>query len=45
MAVLDKMDFEQVCQMSVDFKKYLKAVHGADIQDRAMKERIRAPVE
>lgn len=46
MAVLDKQDFEQVCQMSVDFKKYLKAVHGgADIQDRAMNDRIRAPIE
>ncbi|CZR56708.1 related to TOB3 (member of AAA-ATPase family) [Phialocephala subalpina] len=42
MAVLDKMDFEQVCQMSVDFKTYMKDVHGADENERAMKDRIRA---
>ena len=42
MIVLDKVDFEQVCQMSVDFKNYLKAVHGADENDRAMKDRVRA---
>ncbi|KAL1865532.1 hypothetical protein Daus18300_007177 [Diaporthe australafricana] len=42
MVVLDKVDFEEVCQMSVDFKKYLQRVHGADIGDRAMKQKIRA---
>ncbi|KAI1445619.1 P-loop containing nucleoside triphosphate hydrolase protein [Annulohypoxylon stygium] len=41
--VLDKVDFEQVCQMSVDFKEYLKRVHrGDDENDRAMRERTRA---
>lgn len=45
MVVLEKQDFEQVCEMSVQFKEYLKSVHGADIQDRAMKDRIRAPVD
>ncbi|KAI1078709.1 ATPase [Whalleya microplaca] len=43
MIVLDKVDFEQVCQMSVDFKQYLKMVHrGDDEIDRAMRERLRA---
>ncbi|TWU71120.1 hypothetical protein ED733_001833 [Metarhizium rileyi] len=42
MIVLDKVDFEQVCQMSIDFKRYLNAVHGGDETDRAMKDRIRA---
>lgn len=41
MAVLDKVDFEEVCRMSVDFKKYLEKVHGADIRDRAMRQKIR----
>ncbi|KAI0883764.1 uncharacterized protein GGS22DRAFT_180406 [Annulohypoxylon maeteangense] len=41
--VLDKVDFEQVCQMSIDFKDYLKRVHrGDDENDRAMRERARA---
>ncbi|KAI1408085.1 hypothetical protein F5Y13DRAFT_205079 [Hypoxylon sp. FL1857] len=41
--VLDKVDFEQVCQMSMDFKDYLKKVHrGEDENDRAMRERARA---
>ncbi|KAK8081104.1 ATPase [Apiospora hydei] len=41
--VLDKMDFEQVCQMSLDFKAYLTKVHsGDDEKDRAMRERARA---
>ncbi|KAK8128975.1 hypothetical protein PG984_010083 [Apiospora sp. TS-2023a] len=41
--VLDKMDFEQVCQMSLDFKAYLTQVHsGDDENDRAMRQRARA---
>ncbi|KAK8033827.1 hypothetical protein PG991_003225 [Apiospora marii] len=41
--VLDKMDFEQVCQMSLEFKKYLTQVHsGDDENDRAMRQRARA---
>ncbi|KAI1123362.1 hypothetical protein F5Y10DRAFT_251962 [Nemania abortiva] len=41
--MLDKVDFEQVCQMSVDFKKYLTKVHkGDDENDRAMRDRTRA---
>ncbi|KAK6827299.1 ATPase [Apiospora arundinis] len=41
--ILDKVDFEQVCQMSLDFKEYLTKVHlGDDEKDRAMRERARA---
>ncbi|KAI0454812.1 hypothetical protein F5B21DRAFT_474339 [Xylaria acuta] len=41
--VLDKVDFEQVCQMSVEFKEYLIKVHkGDDENDRAMRDRARA---
>ncbi|KAI1746508.1 P-loop containing nucleoside triphosphate hydrolase protein [Xylaria castorea] len=41
--VLDKTDFEQVCQISVEFKEYLTKVHnGDDENDRAMRNRARA---
>ncbi|KAI1337703.1 hypothetical protein F5Y15DRAFT_408041 [Xylariaceae sp. FL0016] len=35
-------DFDQVCEMTVDFKQYLDGVHGADEKERAFKERARA---
>lgn len=41
--VLDKVDFEQVCQMSLEFKQYLTKVHAGDNEnERAMRERARA---
>ncbi|KAF2996783.1 hypothetical protein E8E14_005370 [Neopestalotiopsis sp. 37M] len=36
--VLDKIDFEQVCKMSVDFKSYLSSLHGDSEEDRAMRQ-------
>ncbi|RDH36293.1 hypothetical protein BDQ94DRAFT_185416 [Aspergillus welwitschiae] len=32
---LDQRDFEQVCNMTRDFKQYLTIVHGIDEEDRA----------
>jgi hypothetical protein len=40
-AVLEQVDFEQVCAMSEAFKKYLGTLHGLDETGRAQMERTR----
>jgi hypothetical protein len=39
---LDEKDFEQVCKMMQQFKKYMFDLHGADQEDRAYLARSRA---
>ncbi|GLA73490.1 hypothetical protein AtubIFM55763_004411 [Aspergillus tubingensis] len=39
---LDQRDFEQVCNMTRDFKQYLTTVHGIDEEDRAFHAKARA---
>jgi hypothetical protein len=39
---LERDHFEQVCEMALQFKKYLEEVHGADESERAAKVRARA---
>ncbi|KAH6684956.1 hypothetical protein F5X68DRAFT_171403 [Plectosphaerella plurivora] len=39
---LDRKDFEQVCKMMQQFKKYMNNLHGADQEDRAYIARSRA---
>ncbi|KAI1844808.1 hypothetical protein JX266_009036 [Neoarthrinium moseri] len=39
---LERDHFEQVCEMALQFKKYLHEVHGADEAERAAKVRARA---
>ncbi|KAK3947203.1 hypothetical protein QBC32DRAFT_355048 [Pseudoneurospora amorphoporcata] len=41
--VLDRKDFEQVCRMIQEFKGYLKALYGADEEDRAYHLKTRVP--
>ncbi|KAI2964067.1 hypothetical protein CBS147323_6561 [Aspergillus niger] len=38
---LDQRDFEQVCNMTRDFKQYLTTVHGVDEEDRAFHAKAR----
>lgn len=39
---LDQKDFEQVCNMTREFKQYLVDVHGADEESRAFQAKARA---
>ncbi|PLB36595.1 P-loop containing nucleoside triphosphate hydrolase protein [Aspergillus candidus] len=39
---LDQKDFEQVCNMTREFKQYLIGVHGVDEESRAFQARARA---
>lgn len=39
---LDQKDFEQVCKMMMQFKKYMFDVHGADQEERAFVAKSRA---
>lgn len=41
---LDQEDFEEVCDMMIKFKDYLKDLHGKDEDERAHKEFSRGPV-
>ncbi|EGO55981.1 hypothetical protein NEUTE1DRAFT_124269 [Neurospora tetrasperma FGSC 2508] len=41
---LDQKDFEEVCNMMIKFKDYLKDLHGKDEDERAHKEFSRGPV-
>ncbi|KAI1079829.1 ATPase [Whalleya microplaca] len=41
-AELDRDDFDQVCEMTTDFKQYLDDVHGRDENARAYNEKARA---
>ncbi|RDW60324.1 hypothetical protein BP5796_11930 [Coleophoma crateriformis] len=44
-AVLTSADFEQVCRMTVKFKKYMNTVHGGTEQERAQLSRFRVGPE
>ncbi|KAK3489913.1 P-loop containing nucleoside triphosphate hydrolase protein [Neurospora crassa] len=41
---LDQEDFEEVCNVMIKFKDYLKDLHGKDEDERAHKEFSRGPV-
>lgn len=40
---LDQEDFEEVCNMMIKFKDYLKDLHGKDEDERAHNEFSRGP--